>query len=438
MTKHSALAVISLLSIAAYGACGSPGGGSGGKGGHGNEGGEGDEGGGGGGTGGAVPKDAGVPKDTGTPTPTGGSGGMGGMGGTGGTEACAPANSILCKPLGPMPKTIKETGYFPSAPDLTKHPAAMREFVPDPALWSDGMEKQRFIVLPAGMKIDNTDRKKWAFPDGTMLIKTFFDDSGTGGAMRPIETRFIRKNGVFEFYLYKWKADGSDADLLLDSDNGIGGDINADQLVPITIKHMVDGKMLTVNNGQPFMHTLPSRQACGQCHEENAMEAQTFIGFDELRLNTKFPKTATKTQLEEFGGDPKTSIFTKPIPTDPATVADPDPRLARIKRFVFGNCVHCHAGGVFDLHPEVFVTNTVKVATNSQSVEAPAPIWYRVNPGLPNQSVLYVQARRTMIPTMFMGKPVKMRPMPPVGVADVAAEQEFLTDLAAWITALPK
>jgi hypothetical protein len=31
-----------------------------------------------------------------------------------------------------------------------------------------------------------------------------------------------------------------------------------------------------------------------------------------------------------------------------------------------------------------------------------------------------------------------MRPMPPVGVADVAAEQEFLTDLAAWITALPK
>jgi hypothetical protein len=29
--------------------------------------------------------------------------------------------------------------------------------VPDPPLWSDGMEKQRFLVLPAGGKIDNTD-----------------------------------------------------------------------------------------------------------------------------------------------------------------------------------------------------------------------------------------------------------------------------------------
>jgi hypothetical protein len=32
---------------------------------------------------------------------------------------------------------------------------------------------------------------------------------------------------------------------------------------------------------------------------------------------------------------------------------------------------------------------------------------------------------------------VRMRPMPPVGVADVAANQAFLTDLAAWITSLP-
>jgi hypothetical protein len=64
--------------------------------------------------------------------------------------------------------------------------------------------------------------------------------------------------------------------------------------------------------------------------------------------------------------------------------------------------------------------------------------WARVKPGFPGQSVLYVQVQRTMIPTMVGNMAVKMRPMPPVGVADAAAEQELLTDLAAWITALPK
>jgi len=73
--------------------------------------------------------------------------------------------------------------------------------------------------------------------------------------------------------------------------------------------------------------------------------------------------------------------------------------------------------------------------TMSQSVEAPAG-WFRIKPGVPSMSVVYVQAQRTMIPTMVAGKPVKMRPMPPVGVANEAANQEFLTDLAAWIMTL--
>jgi hypothetical protein len=342
--------------------------------------------------------------------------------------------------MGTFPKTIKGTGFFTALPDLGKHSTRLLEYVPDPPLWSDGMEKQRFLVLPAGGKIDNTDRVKWAFPDGTIFIKHFFDDSGAGGKMRIIETRFIRKGGAlgFEFYLYKWKPDGSDADLLVDDQNG---DINADENVPITIKHLEDGKMLMVNGGTPFMHNLPSRNACGQCHEENGMKAQHFIGFDELRLNSYFPATdKAKTQLQKFG---EMGIFKNPIPTDPAAVKDSTTtdmgRLLRIKRFVMGNCVHCHGNGGLDLdlHPDVFVANTVgKPVPPTQSVMPPTG-WMRIFPGKPNMSVLYVQAQRTNIPTMVGGKDVRLRPMPPIGVADVAASQDFLTDLAAWITALP-
>jgi hypothetical protein len=357
-------------------------------------------------------------------------------------EDCTPQlpKSLFCDPLGDMPKTLKETGLFPGAPDLNKRSPSLYEYVPDPPLWSDGMEKQRLLLLPKGKQIDNTDRKKWAFPDGTIFIKTFFDDGGTGGKARAIETRFIRQNnGSYQFYVYKWNADGTDATLVVNDLDGIGGDLNADMAVPITIKRTVDGKPFSVNNGQTFMHTLPSYQACGGCHTENNNGgAQTFIGFDEMRLNSKLTPTSTKTQLEELA-DAK--LFTAPIPSPAATITDNSNdggRLLRIKRFVFGNCVHCHNGkSYFDLHPDMFVANTVGKPTNSQSVMPPKG-WLRVVPGSPSTSVLYVQVQRTMLPPpMGTGSMMtRLRPMPPVGVADVAADQAALADLNAWILSL--
>jgi hypothetical protein len=444
MKKHSALAVISLLSIAALSACGSQGGGSGGKGGRdtGGEGGDGDGGSGGtggkkdGGTGGMKPGGSGGGGSGGGGSGGGGSGGSNPDGGMPGCEG--PPDSVLCKPLADMPASIKATGFFPAPPNLEMHPAAMKEYVPDPALWSDGMEKQRFIVLPTGMKIDNKDRKQWAFPDGTIFIKTFFDDSKTGGKGRAIETRFIRKKaGLYEFFLYEWNAEGTDATLLVKND-GIDGMMGAEKLVPVTIKRTVNGQPFMVNNGMPFMHSLPSRQACGECHEENNMKAQAFIGFDEVRLNSKF-KDTTKTQLQIFGGQtepPTPSVFTMPIPTDPVTITDPNPGLQRIKRAVFGNCVHCHGNGsFFSLLPDDFVAATVNQPTDSNGTTMPTG-WARIKPRAPNMSVLYVQVRRTMIPTMVNGMMVRMRPMSPVGVADQAADQALLTDLFAWINSL--
>jgi hypothetical protein len=110
----------------------------------------------------------------------------------------------------------------------------------------------------------------------------------------------------------------------------------------------------------------------------------------------------------------------------------------RIKRFVFGNCVHCHnGGGQVDLHPDVFVANTVGKPTEAQSVMPPAG-WLRVVPGDPSKSVLYVQMQRTMLPAPTGDGMNRLRAMPPLGVADVAADQAALEDVSDWITALPR
>ncbi len=362
--------------------------------------------------------------------------GPSGEGGSGDCTAALPT-SLFCDPLQPMPMSIKATGIFPSAPDLTKHSTSLHEYVPDPPLWSDGMEKQRFLLLPPGTKVDNTNRAIWLFPPGTIFIKTFFDDSGQGGSSRAIETRFIRaaKKGAaipYEFYLYQWNAQGTDATLVVDDTNG-----NPDMTVPVTvtIKRTVNGQPFMVNGGQPFQHDLPSRTACGKCHEENGMVGQTFIGFDELRLNSKLTPAATKTQLQVFSD---AGLFTGPLPAMPATITDATTndagRLLRIKQFLFGNCVHCHNGNsVFDLHPDVFVANTVNKATEAQSV-VPPPGWKRVVPKSPQTSVLFVQTQRTMIPPPVNGS--RLRPMPPVGVADVAADAQAVKDISDWILSL--
>lgn len=381
----------------------------------------------GGGSDGGVNRDGGSNRDSGANPDVASSGG---------DCTAAMPNSLFCKPTGKMPATLKETGLFPAAPDFSKHAASLLEYVPDPPLWSDGMEKQRFVLLPPGKKVDNSDPAKWVFPVGTIFIKTFFDDSGPGGTSRPIETRFIRRAGdetsliEYDYYLYRWNAAGTDATLLVDDMNG-NAMMSTD--VPITIKHMVDGKPFTVNGGAAFQHTLPSRQMCGDCHTTNGMVTQTFIGFDELRLNSKRTSAATKTQLQEFAA---AGLFTMPIPAMPATITDAtkdNGRLLRIKRFVFGNCVHCHNGGkVVDLHPDVFVEKTVNKPTEAQSVKPPAG-WLRVVPRSPQTSVLYVQAQRTMLPPPVGDS--RLRAMPPDGVT--IAEQTSLVDLAAWINSLP-
>lgn len=388
---------------------------------------------------------------------TGGGGGSVGTGGGGGTsvppvdmgggetsnamDGCTPAapNSLFCKPLREMPKSIKDLGIFPKGSEFTNLPKSLIEFRPQPELWSDGMGKQRFLLLPQGKKIDNTDPKLWVFPEGTVFIKTFFDDGGAGGKPRAIETRFIRFVGDptappfigYDYYAYKWNADGTDAELLVNDKNG---DEKMSYPVMVTIKRTVNGAPLMINNGQPFPHDIPSREACGQCHSESGMKGQTFIGFDEVRLNSKRTSADAKTQLEEFQA---LGIFSKPI-TNPAAITDPDPKLLRIKSAIFGNCAHCHNGNaVFDLHYDRFVENTVGKMVTAQSVKV-QPGWLRVVPGDPEKSVVFKQMERTKLPPPTAGDAMRLRPMPPVGVTDVALDAETLALVREWILSLKK
>lgn len=84
----------------------------------------------------------------------------------------------------PLPPTLAATGLYGAdgelAPDLIA-------FSPQYPLWTDGLLKRRWLVLPPGATIDAVDADAWQFPPGTRLWKEFARP--TDG--RPVETRFV-------------------------------------------------------------------------------------------------------------------------------------------------------------------------------------------------------------------------------------------------------
>jgi hypothetical protein len=316
--------------------------------------------------------------------------------------ADCPASFVYCDTLRPLPPTIKETGFFPAAPDLGSVRANMVAYEPTWPLWSNGLGKERYAILPAGKTIDTKNRKVWDFPVGTLFLKTFFSD-GAGGARKPLETRLIRRVDdpdpfkQWQFAVYQWNDAGTDATLL-----------SLDARVPV---------MATVGKDS-FMHVIPSREDCGKCHTANDT---TVIGFDELRLNWT-PPGKDRSELQRVAA---LGLLGDAPPADPATITDPDPDLRQVKGYVLGNCVHCHNGRnseVVDMHPDVLVSNVVCQRTNSNGTLD----GWRVAPGQPGMSVLYMQLARMMRPGI--------NPMPPVGVQrpDTAA----MAVVSRWITSL--
>jgi len=148
------------------------------------------------------------------------------------------------------------------------------------------------------------------------------------------------------------------------------------------------------------------------------------IGFDELRLNWKLPG-ATTTQLEILA---TRGAFNSVLPANPERISVPaNPVLEKVEGFFHGNCAHCHNATnstVFDLRYPTFVQNTVGQMTMGSGTTA----GLRIDPGKPDNSILYRQITRMMLPP-------GLNPMPPVGVQ--RAPDEGLALLRKWILALP-
>ncbi|MBL7556590.1 MAG: hypothetical protein JNM24_12290 [Bdellovibrionaceae bacterium] len=132
-------------------------------------------------------------------------------------SADAPSNSVQFEiPDQPYEK-LSESSFFKLADKTAVNTLTYVNFKlysPQYPLYSDGASKRRWVYVPEGTAIDNSDPDSWVFPKGTILFKEF----SVGG--KKIETRVFEKItnqsgfSAWRASVYVWLANQLDADLL--------------------------------------------------------------------------------------------------------------------------------------------------------------------------------------------------------------------------------
>ncbi len=185
--------------------------------------------------------------------------------------------------------------------------------------WSDGAAKRRWMSIPEGTQIVAQNDGDFAFPIGTVLVKTFAFD-GT-----PVETRLlIRHNdGGWAGYSYEWLDDGSDAVLL------------------------ERGKTKELANGQMWLY--PNRNQCLVCHTQVARYA---LGPELAQLNGDFEYPSTGRTANQLVTLQHVGVLLDPqarrpsrLPALAAAGESNRPIEGRARSYLHVNCSGCHRPG---------------------------------------------------------------------------------------------
>jgi uncharacterized repeat protein (TIGR03806 family) len=234
-----------------------------------------------------------------------------------------------------LPELLSQTGIFQSLESLEPMAGVMPYDVNTP-LWSDGAMKRRWIVLPAGRRIETTGKDAWRFPEGTTLVKhfEFANDSAPQPARRRLETRVlvVDRRGLGYGATYRWREDGSDAERLDEARTEI---VN-----------------LPTASGEPHMATwtYPSRQDCLVCHTE---AAGFVLGVNARQLDRDFDYGRSRGRRNQLAEWSRVEMFAHPADSKAienhvrlAAVDDRSAKLAhRARSYLDANCANCHRPG---------------------------------------------------------------------------------------------
>jgi hypothetical protein len=201
------------------------------------------------------------------------------------------------------PSRLECTGLY--ADLATKQLApGVEAYTPAVPLWSDGAEKQRWVLLPPGTTIDTSNSSEWVFPVGTRFWKQF----SVGG--KRIETRLWQKvrSDYWVHAAYAWNADESAAVQTGGGDIPLGGGT----------------------------YHIPTDDECEKCHRGRN---EHILGFEEVELGLPGATGITLADLVSRG------LLSVPRATSLTIGDDGTGAAAPALGWLHANCgITCHNG----------------------------------------------------------------------------------------------
>lgn len=324
-----------------------------------------------------------------------------------------PPGAAASDPAQP-PQLLSDTGLY-DAGRVGEIDPRNRRFSPQYPLWTDGLQKRRWIHVPEGAVIDGRDDEAWDFPVGTKIWKEFSRGS------KPIETRLLWKASAdgWVFASYVWNADGSDATLA--PEDGLRG-----------VAEVAPGRR----------HSIPSRTDCIACH--GAPARATPLGFTALQLSTDrdpgaihgeplAPEMLTNRTLVEEG---RLAGARADLLTRAPRVRTDDPLTRSVLGYLAANCGMCHngRGEIAALGPVIRTADLVRDADAvARSLLGQRTRWQvpgdvdgqsvLIHPGVPERSAIYMRMRSRSPSSQ----------MPPLGTT--VRDQSAVDAVARWVTA---
>ena len=201
-------------------------------------------------------------------------------------------------------------------------------------LFTDYAHKQRLVKVPSSTQITKLDDGTIDFPNGTILVKTFFyykDERDTTLGKRVIESRLlIKESDIWNVATYLWNDAQTDAILEL---NGFDTQINW---------------INSNGNNRSTLYHVPNENECITCHQSKSTMIP--LGTKLRNLNRVVERNGTTLnqinhlQLVGVLNDFETSQIPKIVDYN-----DLNASLAeRGRAYLDMNCAHCHNPDAWD------------------------------------------------------------------------------------------
>lgn len=268
-------------------------------------------------------------------------------------------------------ENLSAYGLFSDMASATPAAAVVTYDLVNP-LFSDHAAKHRFVFVPKGEAADYSADDVFAFPVGTVLVKTFAfaPDMRTpdDGAYR-VETRLlIHKETGWAAFPYLWNAEGTEAVY-----SPVGGHRTIETISPA-------GAPLTID------YAVPNQNQCKTCHQ--AGSALSPIGPKARNLNHNG-------QLEDWAARGLLIGLASDAPAAPPVFDVTLPVEARARAWLDINCAHCHKPDGSASNSGLFLASTEtdpsRYGVGKHPVAAgrgAGTLFQVIVPGAPDRSIL--------------------------------------------------